>query len=114
MFLQGKISASYHIKFQRSTHTKPFSQVAMADSPYTGKCGTLTTRIMQLEPGEGQDPLACNLIEETLSTALAFEALSYEWKKEGGFTSIRCNGFSLEITCKFADALKALRLPCNP
>lgn len=41
--------------------------------------------------------------------SLKYDALSYEWKKDKGFTNITCGSSSLRVTCNLATALRALR-----
>ena len=77
-------------------------------------------RVLALQPGSGDDPLACQLHVvdvDVKDTSFSFEAISYVWGTRGTTESIMCTAgndgaqFNLPITRNAADALKAFRQP---
>jgi hypothetical protein len=77
-------------------------------------------RVLALQPGSGDDPLACQLhvVEVDVKVKnLSFEAISYVWGTRGTTESITCKAgndgaqFNLPITRNATDALKAFRQP---
>lgn len=77
-------------------------------------------RVLALQPGSGDDPLACQLHVVDVDVTdknVSFEAISYVWGTRGVTESIKCKAgndgaqVSLPITRNAADALKAFRRP---
>ncbi|KAI1336694.1 HET-domain-containing protein [Xylariaceae sp. FL0016] len=68
-------------------------------------------RIVQLFPGQGNDPIACVLEHVALGVAVDYEAVSYVWGDADKKTTITCNGLLLEVTANLHEALQHLRLP---
>ncbi|PMD23464.1 hypothetical protein NA56DRAFT_72012 [Hyaloscypha hepaticicola] len=64
---------------------------------------------MNLHPGRPSDPVSCHLTLADLNTSLEYNALSYEWKINNGFTNIACGGTSLKATHNLVAALLSLR-----
>jgi hypothetical protein len=77
-------------------------------------------RVLALQPGSGDDPLACQLYVVDVDVKdknLSFEAISYVWGTRRTTESVTCRAgndgaqFNLSITRNAADALKAFRQP---
>lgn len=71
-------------------------------------------RILELQPGEKEAPIVCNLIHARLDTQPAYEAISYVWGSSEKPISIDCEGKRLCITQNFKDALIRVRLSDRP
>lgn len=73
-------------------------------------------RILELQPGEGEAPIACNLVHARLIPGHqpAYEAISYVWGSPDRSVSIDCDGKRLYITENLKDALVRVRLPNLP
>jgi hypothetical protein len=77
-------------------------------------------RVLALQPGSGDDPLACQLHVVDVDARdknVSFEAISYVWETRGVTESIMCRAGNdgdqvmLPITRNAADALKVFRQP---
>jgi hypothetical protein len=51
----------------------------------------------------------CRLVEFPLKDHPPYEALSYEWKKHEGTTTVLCNSSAIQVTRNLASALRAFR-----
>ena len=71
-------------------------------------------RVLTLHPGTAGDRLSCTLVEETVSSDLDYEAVSYVWGKDSRRFELWCNGAALPITQSIRDALIRLRDPEKP
>lgn len=67
-------------------------------------------RLVNLGPGCGSDKLHCSIHIYPLSTAPAYEALSYVWGDSGQTCQMRCDGKVIFITPTLEVALQRLRL----
>lgn len=78
------------------------------------------TRILQLHPGNGNEPIVCDLLVadlisfegfgvSSLSRIIEYEAVSYAWGPPHFSDAITCNETLLTITPRLANALKHLR-----
>src|SRR3954454_7606767 len=68
-------------------------------------------RYLVLEPGQGSDPLVCNLYTSLLTELPYFEAISYVWGRSRKVANIRCEGKTIRITESLRNVLQAVRLP---
>lgn len=71
-------------------------------------------RILELQPGEKEAPIVCNLIHARLNTQPAYEAVSYVWGSSEKPIPIDCEGKRLSITENLKDALVRVRLLDRP
>lgn len=67
-------------------------------------------RYLVLEPGRGNDPIACSL-HSTHIDGEPFEAISYVWGTSPRDQEISCGGKRLLITPNLQQALRHIRLP---
>lgn len=70
-------------------------------------------RVLLLEPGGPDDPIACKLNTIPLDEA-RFEAISYAWGTPTMTERISCNGKSIYITANLRDALVQARRKLEP
>lgn len=77
---------------------------------YDSLKGEYVFRLVYLEPGRGSDKLHCSIHIYPLSTAPAYEALSYVWGHSEQTCQMRCNGKVVFITPTLEVALQRLRL----
>lgn len=69
-------------------------------------------RCVSLSPGQGGEPLRCELVNSHLVTIRGkYEALSYTWGDSTQKTSISLNGREVQVTENLACALRHLRRP---
>lgn len=69
-------------------------------------------RCVSLGPGQGGEPLRCELVNSHLATTRGkYEALSYTWGDSTEKASISLNGRSVQVTANLACALRHLRRP---
>lgn len=66
-------------------------------------------RILELLPGDLQEPLKCNLQSVQLSSLLEYEALSYCWGHPSLTHTVACNGSEVRVTQSLHSALHRLR-----
>ncbi len=67
-------------------------------------------RVLELEPGNEEDPLICNLRIVSLSDAAdTYEAISYVWGDPNDLKSISCNSIQHHIPASLELALKFIR-----
>jgi hypothetical protein len=66
-------------------------------------------RLLQLHPGQFQDPIHCNLRECHLDDALPYEALSYVWGDPSAQVEIKCQNISVAVNVNLGLALRHLR-----
>lgn len=79
-------------------------------------------RYLSLHPGEGDDPIVCDLFTARLSEIaeapspghVSYEAISYVWGCPDRIYPIKCNGKMLYITANLKDALCRVRLLDRP
>jgi hypothetical protein len=67
-------------------------------------------RIVQLHPGETDEPVSCSFNVVGLGKGQSFQALSYCWGSDPSDEPITCNGQSFSPTRNLFEALKQLRL----
>ncbi|RYP42459.1 hypothetical protein DL767_000147 [Monosporascus sp. MG133] len=67
-----------------------------------------TIRLLHIEPGSGEHPLSCRLVEQELGAA-NFNALSYTWGHQTDTKFITCDGQPLVITSNLFAALWRFR-----
>ncbi|PKS08522.1 hypothetical protein jhhlp_004907 [Lomentospora prolificans] len=70
-------------------------------------------RYLILEPGQGDDPIICNIRTSPLASIPYFEAISYVWGNPELIFPITVSGKELLITRNLREALLQLRLPTN-
>lgn len=69
-------------------------------------------RCVSLGPGQGGEPLRCELVNSHLATMRGkYEAVSYTWGESTQKTSISLNGRTVQVTANLACALRHLRRP---
>lgn len=69
-------------------------------------------RCVSLGPGQGGEPLRCELVNSHLATMHGkYEAVSYTWGDSTHKTSISLNGRTVQVTANLACALRHLRRP---
>ncbi|KAK7429583.1 hypothetical protein QQZ08_003963 [Neonectria magnoliae] len=73
-----------------------------------------SVRILTLDPGSGDEPLAGHLTVENLDWNPQYEAISYVWGTEGRYSEILCDGKPLPLTRSIQDALRRMRHPTLP
>ncbi|KAI6912364.1 hypothetical protein D0867_06313 [Hortaea werneckii] len=66
-------------------------------------------RLLQLDPGVGNDPVLCSLHICRLSNAPPFEAISYVWGDSTDTVALTCDGKSKCVTVNLELALKRFR-----
>jgi hypothetical protein len=66
-------------------------------------------RVVDLHPGEPDDPIHCSLKKVSLENGADYIALSYVWGDDKNTRPIQVNGNTLNITFNLALALKRLR-----
>ncbi|KAI7222562.1 hypothetical protein KC333_g1055 [Hortaea werneckii] len=66
-------------------------------------------RLLQLDPGVGNDPVSCSLRICRLSNAPPFEAISYVWGDSTDTVALTCDGKSKCVTVNLELALKRFR-----
>ncbi|CAF9912789.1 MAG: hypothetical protein HETSPECPRED_001201 [Heterodermia speciosa] len=66
-------------------------------------------RLLQLLPGDWEEPLLCNLQVISLNDQPKYQGLSYAWGKPGIFKTIQLHGKPFEITVNLWVALRRLR-----
>jgi len=71
-------------------------------------------RLLELLPGQGSAPVHCKLLAVGLSTAPAFEALSYVWGDAKITAPIVVDGDTFQDTTNLETALRALRRRRGP
>jgi len=71
-------------------------------------------RVLELEAGEGLEPLTGRLVPMDLRTAQEFEAVSYVWGQQHHGTYLTCDGRQISITTPVAEMLRRFRLPDRP
>jgi hypothetical protein len=86
-------------------------RVKGAAEPYVYKPLELGTsiRILELQPGEDDDLIDCELSTVDLNRAPQYEALSYTWGKMTDTRVISCSGKKLNIPVHLRDALLHIR-----
>lgn len=68
-------------------------------------------RVMVLEPGAGDDEIACSLCVCKYGGKIPYQALSYAWGNPAKIERIRCNGQQWRIASNLYHALLNLRDP---
>ncbi|KAI0008306.1 heterokaryon incompatibility protein-domain-containing protein [Xylariaceae sp. FL0662B] len=66
-------------------------------------------RLLDLLPGEVDDPIQCKLRHVRLSRDVPYEALSYTWGPPVRHHEVLCDGLVLRVTATLREALIALR-----
>ncbi|KAF2691604.1 HET-domain-containing protein, partial [Lentithecium fluviatile CBS 122367] len=70
-------------------------------------------RLIQLHPGEFDDPINCDIFHAHLTADTKYEALSYAWTTDDGDASfsevIQCSGRLLDVTNNCFAALRRIR-----
>ncbi|KAH8769679.1 heterokaryon incompatibility protein-domain-containing protein [Hyaloscypha sp. PMI_1271] len=72
---------------------------------------TTSIRILELQPGEGTDIIACHLSTVESAEAPPYEAISYAWGRETDTRVINCENRKLRVTANLRDALWRIRDP---
>jgi hypothetical protein len=70
-------------------------------------------RLLYLRSQQHSLKIECELVHFPFNKHPPYEALSYEWKKHEGSTSISCGSLTIEVTVNLASALEAFRHPCK-
>lgn len=86
--------------------------ICIMATPYKHRSlqNTRATRLLILKPAViSTKPLRCELLEISLDTAPAYEAVSYAWESQRPSSSILCNGHHLAITANCEAALRRFR-----
>lgn len=66
---------------------------------YKRLAGENSIRIARIRPSPSlEDPIRCEVVEETLDGAPPYIALSYAWDSHEGKVSVICNGSNLSVT----------------
>ncbi|RTE80890.1 hypothetical protein BHE90_004613 [Fusarium euwallaceae] len=93
------------------------SFVTISDSLYDtlplNEGGTLI-RLLELLPGDTDEPLVCNLVVANMLDTPVYEAVSYTWGIDAGLTqeaAVRVNNIRLQVTPNLHACLIALRYP---
>jgi hypothetical protein len=68
-------------------------------------------RLLYLQGGMCSSGIECTIRHVPLGQHPPYEAISYEWKKHEGFTTIICCSSTIEVTLNLATALEAFRHP---
>ena len=71
-------------------------------------------RLLNLLPGERDEPLNCSLYHSSLTSHPNYCAVSYTWGTPGFFQEIELNGVTHPIQTNLFDFLQQLRLPDSP
>jgi Heterokaryon incompatibility protein (HET) len=72
---------------------------------------TTSIRILELQPGEGTETIACRLSVVEFAKAPPYEAISYAWGREADTRVINCDNRKLRVTANLRDALWRIRDP---
>jgi hypothetical protein len=67
-------------------------------------------RVLELLPGQEEDPISCLLHIVEWSNPLEYEAISYAWGDANDRKSVTCQGTELEVTRNLHNGLKHFRL----
>lgn len=76
---------------------------------YSSLANETSFRLLYLHSGTNPSGLQCSLVHFPLNQHPQYEALSYEWRKAEGVTTILCGTFTIEVTLNLALALEAFR-----
>ena len=68
-------------------------------------------RVVELLPGEEDDPIFCLLHVVDWSNPREYEALSYAWGDPNARVTVTCHGERLEVTKNLRDGLSHIRYP---
>lgn len=71
-------------------------------------------RLVELQPGGGDEKLVCNLVHTTFSQTPRYRALSYHWGSGDAEWTININGSPLPVHANVWHALHHLRHPTDP
>jgi hypothetical protein len=86
------------------------NQYSLADTYlYDSTLSESTIRLLQLEPGSGDDPIRCSMVVKSLGRGVIYNALSYTWGDSNTKQEIFCDGLRLDITQNLHAALRQLR-----
>lgn len=66
-------------------------------------------RLLQIEPGQHDDPLHCTLITTAIDNAPAYIALSYVWGDPADIGHVTCSGITRPVTRSLLGGLRQLR-----
>ncbi|KAF1351689.1 HET-domain-containing protein [Lizonia empirigonia] len=66
-------------------------------------------RLLQIEPGQYDDPLHCTLITTAIDNAPAYIALSYAWGDPADIGHVTCSGIKRPVTRSLLGGLRQLR-----
>ena len=124
----GKDTATTHI--QSTLPQRPSKNVlrltADKDVLYHPLHSGETIRILELHPGQTNDPITCDFHYADLQHPhIGYEALSYVWGQKSDLTyneneceetihTIQCNGYQRETTANLHQALRYIRKPSEP
>ncbi|KAF2830434.1 HET-domain-containing protein [Ophiobolus disseminans] len=94
---RNKVYNHVHSKF-----VNWITYISLPDKPHI--------RVLELYPGNWNDPIECELNHVSLSdTTAKYEALSYTWGDATERRNIRCNTFLVDVTQNLFSALQHLR-----
>lgn len=90
------------------------AEYATADVIYAAPLAEGQTRVLALQPGEGDDLLECQIqVVDAASEEIPYDAISYVWGSQNVTDVIRCesdgDGVCMPLTKNAADALRAVR-----
>ncbi|KAF2809375.1 HET-domain-containing protein, partial [Mytilinidion resinicola] len=68
-------------------------------------------RLLELRPGNRNDPICCHFREVSITSPLLYNALSYNWGSSTERIPILCDDAVIEVTCSLFTALNRLRDP---
>src|SRR6186997_769638 len=66
--------------------------------PYTPLIGPKVIRLIDLQPGQKDDPVSVRLFSVSLESAPPYDAISYVWGDPDDTIPISCNGIPFPIT----------------
>ena len=100
---------------KRKRRNTSISRFSWSSQPYehTPLPSTTSIRILELQPGEGTDIIACHLSVVEFSQAPDYEAISYAWGRATDTRVINCEDRKLRVTANLRDALWRIRDPAN-
>jgi len=78
-------------------------------SPYKPLETPQTIRILELFPGDPEDPIRCNLRHVELDKAPPYEAISYRWGDPRKTEEVMCGNGEVKVTTNLADCLRRIR-----
>lgn len=103
-----KSSSTPFTQYVRAVRRRYFS--ASHRKLYSGRLSQADIRLLTILPShDSSAPIACELHRYSVSSAPAYEGLSYVWGDPENVATVICNGITLEVTKSLRNALWRIR-----